>query len=75
MNNFRSYMTPEQLKAAGAADTLDRLKKLASRKPRTCLNCDELEWVYGQTGLCFSCTTGESDASDDYEILHQGASI
>lgn len=26
-------------------------------------------WRFGQTGMCFSCTTGESDPSDDYELI------
>ena len=28
-------------------------------------------WRWGQSDMCFSCTTGESDPSDDYEIEYQ----
>ena len=30
--------------------------------------CGNHVWRYGECGLCFSCTTGEHDSSDDYEI-------
>ncbi len=33
-----------------------------------CENCDLHEYRLGGTGLCFPCTTGESDASGDFEI-------
>jgi hypothetical protein len=69
MNNFGAYKTPEQLKAAGDTRTLDELRALARKKARQCQNCDEPEWKYGGCGLCFSCATGEADASDDMEII------
>ncbi|PGK51692.1 hypothetical protein CN918_28265 [Priestia megaterium] len=37
-----------------------------------CTFCDEPIWAVGSavsgTDLCFTCVTGESDSSDDYEI-------
>lgn len=33
-----------------------------------CLVCDQPVWAHGGCGMCFSCTTGEADASDDYEF-------
>lgn len=69
MNNFGAYKTPEQLKAAGDSRTLAELQALAKTKAGQCENCDEKEWKYGGCGLCFSCTTGQADASDDTEIV------
>lgn len=65
------YVTPIQLSAIHptSADELERLIALSRRTPRKCENCDEPEWLYGDTGMCFSCTTGESDASNDYELI------
>ena len=34
----------------------------------TCCNCDEHIWKLLDNDMCFSCTTGEADASDDYEL-------
>lgn len=68
MNNFGAYKTAEELKAAGDSRSLKVLQAIARRKKRRCMNCDEMEWKYGDCGLCFSCTTGEADASDDQEI-------
>jgi len=70
MNNF-SFITPEEYHRKYPNDkefTLEELKKLQKRKASVCQNCDEREWKMADCGLCFSCTTGESDASDDYEI-------
>ena len=69
MNNFGAYKTPEQLEAMGDERMLSELQALAKTKARQCQNCDELEWKYGGCGLCFSCTTGEADASEDMEIV------
>lgn len=68
MNNFGRYITPSRAKANGDNRTIKELVKLANKKPQKCLNCDELEWRYGGCGLCFSCTTGEADASGDAEL-------
>ncbi len=68
MNNFAAYCTPEQL-ALTSSRTLVELQALAKRKAATCMNCDELEWKLADCGLCFSCTTGEASAEDDFEII------
>lgn len=33
-----------------------------------CMVCDQPVWAFGGCDMCFSCTTGEADASDDYEF-------
>lgn len=74
MNNFGEFISPE--KAAWLYN------KLNPKAPRTvvfyheraksralCQACgQEPAWRFAGTGLCFSCTTGESDASNDYEL-------
>lgn len=63
------YQTPESawtLKLIPGF-TLKDYKKLAGNN-NDCENCGQHVWRYGQTGMCFLCTTGESDASGDYEI-------
>lgn len=47
--------------------TREELEAMA-RDNRTCENCDLPVWRFAETGLCFPCTTGESDASEDYEL-------
>jgi hypothetical protein len=39
-----------------------------SRNSSICENCDLPVWRFGDTGMCFPCTAGESDASNDYEL-------
>jgi len=68
MNNYGGYITPQESKDAGDTRSLQELIALAKRKPRRCFNCDEMQWNYGGCGMCFSCTTGEADASDDLEL-------
>jgi hypothetical protein len=34
----------------------------------TCETCGLPIWRYAGMGMCFPCTTGEADASDDYEL-------
>lgn len=68
MNNFKAYITPQQAKDRGDKRSLEKLTRLAKNSAE-CMNCDEPVWNYADTGLCFSCTTGEADASDDYELI------
>jgi hypothetical protein len=72
MNNFGRYITPEQAKKWGDANNdkrpLSMWREVAQQKGQ-CTNCDEPIWKYGETGMCFTCTTGEADASDDIELL------
>lgn len=67
MNNFKHYVTPQEAVDMGDYRTLDVLQRLAGTEG-TCINCDEAIWKFAGTGLCFSCTTGEADASEDYEL-------
>ena len=67
MNNFIHFITPEEAVKLGDERTLKELKRAAKSKGR-CECCGEKAWKYAGTGLCFSCTTGESDASEDYEL-------
>lgn len=66
-----NFVTPSQL----IKEHPDEAKKFKhyvhlSRMPeRTCENCDMPVWKYVGLDMCFTCTTGESDASDDYELL------
>lgn len=44
----------------------------AKKKGATCIVCGQPIWAAGSaitgTNMCFTCTTGEADDSDDYEI-------
>jgi hypothetical protein len=35
---------------------------------RECMVCGRHVWRYGETGLCHTCSTGNADSEDDYEI-------
>ncbi len=48
--------------------TLKKLHKNARAKG-SCENCGAPIWRLVNNGMCFTCTTGESDASDDYELI------
>lgn len=73
MNNFGAYLTPEEAQAKDLSTKNGRREPLSyyeilAMNNETCENCNEKAWRLANTGLCFSCTTGEADASDDYEI-------
>lgn len=42
------------------------------KKGTGCINCGRPIWAIGSgmtgTDMCFSCTTGEADSSEDYEV-------
>jgi len=65
--NFAEFITPEKAKELGDKRSLEELQSLAQSKGK-CDVCGEPVWKYGGCGMCFSCTTGESDASEDYEL-------
>jgi len=67
MNNFGEYITPENAHELNPDISISTYRKRAKNKA-TCQCGQEKVWKYADTGLCFSCTTGESDASDDYEL-------
>jgi hypothetical protein len=71
MNNF-TYIPPEDYYKLQGPDgcTLEDLRRIARQPTRMCEVCRvEEAWKLAETGMCFSCTTGESDASDDYELI------
>lgn len=74
MNNFGEYLTPsEYMKRYPKinSDTIEELKKLSQSKG-LCDTCGNEEiWKLGGCGMCFTCTTGESDASDDFELVEE----
>jgi len=43
-----------------------------AKKTGVCQVCEENPiWRFADTGLCFPCTTGESDASEDFELQQE----
>jgi hypothetical protein len=74
MNNFCKYITPAEARQldieteGGRREPIEYYLNL-QRDKRKCIVCDERVWKLVDTGLCFSCTTGESDASGDYELV------
>lgn len=73
MNNFGKFLTPAELVALGGKQVdshpLEYWEELARKVPAKCISCEtENEWKFGETEMCFSCTTGEADASGDCEI-------
>ena len=68
MNNFAEYITIDKAKELGDSRSKKEILQMA-KSNKKCINCGQPSWRLGGCGLCFSCTTGESDASDDYELL------
>lgn len=68
MNNFGEYLTPERAHELSPDISVSSWYRMAQLPPQTCQNCDAAVWKWGASGLCFSCTTGEADASGDYEL-------
>lgn len=69
MNNFARYLTPEEALPQCTGITLAELQERATAPPAKCQVCATEEvWRFAGTGMCFSCTTGEADASDDLEL-------
>jgi len=67
---FAAYLTPEQAREKGTMESLKELRKRA-RINRVCENCENPVWRYGGADMCFPCVTGETDASEDYELVYQ----
>jgi hypothetical protein len=75
MNNFHSYITPK--KAAELHNSIEGNDHVSvahyrhlSKNKKMCFVCGmERVWCFGECGMCFSCTTGEADASDDFELI------
>lgn len=68
------FVTPEQYfeiqnKAGeGRGSSLEDLRRMAKNKGK-CIVCGQPVWKLGDCDMCFPCTTGESDDSDDYELI------
>lgn len=66
--SFYKYVTPKEYFAlCKSSHTLKELEKM-SRKDGTCIVCENDRWKLADTDLCFQCTTGEHDESEDYEL-------
>lgn len=69
--DFAMISADDYFNLEGQTHTLEELHKLA-RIRGMCEVCGELPiWRLVNTGMCFPCTTGESDASDDYELIEE----
>lgn len=67
---FAGYITPERAKEGGDTRSLAELRARAKIN-RRCFNCENPVWRFGVDDLCFPCCTGETDASEDYELEYQ----
>ena len=75
MFTFAKYLTPEEAKKqddsleGGRRKPLQYYKELAKNNSM-CEVCGvNPVWKLVDTGTCFACTTGEADASNDYELI------
>jgi hypothetical protein len=68
--NFAEYITPTKAQEIGDTRSLGELQSL-SRSRAKCEVCRQPAWKFAGTGMCFTCTTGESDASEDYELVEE----
>jgi hypothetical protein len=76
MNNFQRLITPEMAKRGGDSRSLAAIRELACVPDSMCLVCGmQKAWRYAGFGLCFTCTTGETDASKDYELVQRPARV
>lgn len=76
MNNF-CYISPRKYwelikdeKKNRSFKSLEQLEKLAKQPERICDVCSQNPvWKLGGCDMCFTCVTGETDASEDYELI------
>lgn len=67
--SFVMISAEDYYKVESNTHSLEELHDYAKVKGM-CEVCGSLPiWRLGNTGMCFPCTTGESDASDDYELI------
>lgn len=67
---FAGYLTPIEAALLKGGQGLKEYRARA-RINRKCENCENPVWRYGVGELCFPCCTGETDASEDYELVYQ----
>ena len=77
MNNFKHFITPEEAveihnkQNPRDLKTVEYYEQLA-KDYSLCEVCNEEKvWRFAGCGMCFSCTTGEANASDDYELKEE----
>ena len=64
-----NYRTPEEMAIIDPKHDREYYRNLLKHKDDLCAACEtNTIWVYGETGLCFSCCCGTIDASEDYEL-------
>lgn len=70
MTTFAAFLSPEEaITRKICTPALSLLELLAmAHNNESCNNCGEHVWRLANCGLCFSCTTGQLNASDDYEV-------
>lgn len=75
MDNFHKLITPEEavelhIRYGDGVQKkpVEYYQRLAKKRKR-CIVCGQPAWRLADTDLCFACTTGENDASDDYELI------
>lgn len=70
MNNFAEYLTPEQAFRRHVIKGVSLLEfKERAKDSGECEVCGGPIWRLTGLGMCFTCTTGEADASNDYELI------
>ena len=68
-------MVMKNNKGYNRKDLINTLKETLREKQAgaTCIICGAPIWAAGSaitgTNMCFTCTTGEADDSEDYEIM------
>lgn len=74
-HQFGDYQSPEeaykQHRDLNDNDdrTLEWYRNAANKTNKECINCGRPIWrMCADLEMCFTCITGESDASDDYEL-------
>lgn len=65
-----NFITPEkaaELDKGAHGRSAKQFRAELARKSG-CDVCSQPVWIFGGMGMCFPCTTGETDASNDYEV-------
>lgn len=70
IHQFGEYLTPKQAYDKEIIEGVS-LKELEERSEdnSSCGVCGSPVWKLVATGMCFTCTTGSADASEDYELM------
>ncbi len=63
-----TLITPEEA-AKLKGDTVEHYSNLLAKYRDKKCDCGEAIWMLAGCDMCFSCTTGEADCSDDYELI------